>query len=434
MRLEPDDLAARPWIPGSGWPLPWRELETYYPRALAGLDLPPDALDRDVFDLFRIEPPAFDANRLRTTFSAFSPVPDRGRALLPRLRSASQVRVLLDATAVSLTADEAGRRVARVELCAPGGGRSSVLPRAVVLCCGGIDNARLLLASGDPGRGGLANAHDVVGRFFQDHVAFRAGTLETPDARRLQTLFGVFSRKHVRHHPKLVLPRAVRERAEILACGATVAFELPEGSGVAAGLRVARQLRARRWPSRLPSEAWLVVRDLPGIAGSLPRFARGLSPTFAPTRIELLLVSEQAPNHASRVTLAEKVDRFGVPRARVEWRLTELEHRTMLATAGVVGEELEAAGLGSFRPLPELAAFEPWAVNAFDTFHHTGSTRMADDAGHGVVDADCRVHGLANLFVAGSSVFPTSGFAHPTLTLVALAIRLADRLRTELAG
>jgi choline dehydrogenase-like flavoprotein len=434
MRLDPDDLRARPWIPESGWPLDWEELAAYYPRALEALDLPADVLDRDVFGLFRVERPAFDTHRLEPRFTAFSPAPDRGRALLPRLRSAPRLRVVLGATAVSLVPDEAGRRVARVELRTTAGNRLSVEARALVLCCGGIENARLLLVSGDAARGGLANPHGTVGSRFQDHAALRAGTIATSDPRRLQTVFGVFFRRRLRYHPKLVLSRALQERDAVLACGASIAFELPERSGVAAGMRIARQARARRWPQRLPTEARLVLRDLPAVAsGAARRYARGWSPAFPPSRIELLLVCEQAPNAASRLTLAESVDRFGVPRPRVEWRLTELEQRTMQLSAEIVRDELSGAGLGSVELLPELAEPAAWIANAFDTFHHTGSTRMAEDPHRGVVDSDCRVHGLANLFVAGSSVFPTSGFAHPTLTIVALAIRLADRLRKDLA-
>jgi choline dehydrogenase-like flavoprotein len=144
----------------------------------------------------------------------------------------------------------------------------------------------------------------------------------------------------------------------------------------------------------------------------------------------LLCVGEQAPNPESRVTLMEARDRFGLRRAQLDWRLTELDARSVRRTAEIAADALGGALAGRAQLLVSEA--DPWPETTGRS-HHMGTTRMHADPRRGVVDADCRVHGLANLWIAGSSVFPTCGYANPTLTLVALAHRLADRLQRELA-
>jgi choline dehydrogenase-like flavoprotein len=150
--------------------------------------------------------------------------------------------------------------------------------------------------------------------------------------------------------------------------------------------------------------------------------------------LDVLVDAEQVPNPDSRVTLEEELDQVGVPRARVEWRLADLDRRTLSAAASVLGAEFDRLGLGRLRSDRWITGPDrDWALYVHDVFHHAGTTRMARDPSAGVTDSDCRVHGIANLYVAGSSVFPTSGHANPTLTIVALALRLADWLAGVLA-
>jgi len=145
----------------------------------------------------------------------------------------------------------------------------------------------------------------------------------------------------------------------------------------------------------------------------------------------LLCVGEQSPNPDSRVTLAEERDRLGLRKAQLDWRLTELDARSVRRTVEIAADALGRALAGRARIL--VSQRRPWPETTGRS-HHMGTTRMHEDPRRGVVDADCRVHGLANLWIAGSSVFPTCGYANPTLTLVALAHRLADRLPRELSA
>ena len=140
--------------------------------------------------------------------------------------------------------------------------------------------------------------------------------------------------------------------------------------------------------------------------------------------------AEQAPDPDSRVTLGDATDALGLPEIRLDWRLSEADKRSLQAVHRTIAEEFGRRVSAGCRIDEWLTAdLTTWSSEMIGGNHHMGTTRMSDDPRTGVVDRDCRVHGMANLFVAGSSVFPTGGSANPTLTIVALALRLADHLQ-----
>jgi choline dehydrogenase-like flavoprotein len=195
---------------------------------------------------------------------------------------------------------------------------------------------------------------------------------------------------------------------------------------------VATLVKARR---RRPLPAGVLghLRNVATGLGDLGTFARDhlRRPDDARSVIVLRAQAEQAPNPDSRVTLGARRDRFGLPVARVDWRPTSSDRASIRASQEAVDTVLRAAGLGHVEFM--LGDEHPPALLE-GNFHHLGATRMHTDPSLGVVDANCRVHGVRNLYVAGSSVFPTYGCSNPTLTVVALALRLADHLKKQLAG
>ena len=145
--------------------------------------------------------------------------------------------------------------------------------------------------------------------------------------------------------------------------------------------------------------------------------------------------AEQAPNPDSRVTLSATNDAMGVPLADLHWQLTELDQRTVRIFFELVGREFGRTGLGRIQLLDWLIDGDDttWPAFLSGGFHHMGTTRMHDDPKQGVLDANAQVHGIENLYVTGASAFPTSGAPNPTLTLVALAIRLSDHLKQKVS-
>jgi hypothetical protein len=178
--------------------------------------------------------------------------------------------------------------------------------------------------------------------------------------------------------------------------------------------------------ARVPELIYLLApREL--MPHTLYRASRLLKGWLSRGVSELIVVNycEQLPNPQSRVYLSEKRDQLNVPRLVLDWRIRAEETRSLMRLQALLDSHLRTHQLGyvdnTSEPFSELLYT--------DASHHIGTTRMSTDLRTGVVDADCKVHGVDNLFIAGSAVFPTAGYANPTLTIVALAIRLAEHLK-----
>ena len=305
----------------------------------------------------------------------------------------------------------------------------------MVLAAGGIENPRLLLLSNHVHRRGLGNDRDLVGRFFAERLSARSGYL-VPAVPELVGRAGLYAIHKVDPGVRVqgalrVCDAAQRER-QLLNC----AFFLlaRDQSMTAEAVRsIASLVKARR---RRPLSVAAVpghVRNIATGVGDLGAFAldRLRRPDQTRRVLVLRVQAEQAPNRSSRVTLGTRRDPFGHPVARVDWRPAASDRASIRASQEMVDGAVRAAGLGHVELM--LGDESPPALIE-GNFHHLGTTRMHVDPAHGVVDADCRVHSVRNLYVAGSSVFPTYGCSNPTLTVVALALRLADHLKKQLGG
>jgi choline dehydrogenase-like flavoprotein len=431
--LDPVDFEVRPGIPYSGWPFDRGHLDPYYAHAQALCQLGPFDYEPGRWtDQARTPPLPLPSGTIGTTLFQHGTADFDG--YYQELVRAPNVTLLLHASVVDLATGEDPGRVDRVEVRREDGSRCFVRARLVVLAAGGIENPRLLLLSRRMHAGGLGNDRDLVGRFFAERLSARTGFIVPmiPDLTGRAGFYDVHeAAPGVRVQGALRVPDAVQRERQLLNCAF---FLAPRSlSMTAEAVRsVATLVKARR---RRPLPA--------GVLGHLRNIATGLGDlgTFArdrvrrPDRASSVLVmraqAEQAPNPDSRVTLGTRRDRFGLPVARVDWRPTPSDRASIRASQETVDAELRAAGLGHVELM--LGDEHPLALLE-GNFHHLGATRMHTDPSLGVVDADCRVHGVGNLYVAGSSVFPTYGCSNPTLTVVALALRLADHLKKQLAG
>jgi choline dehydrogenase-like flavoprotein len=430
--LDASTPARRPWVPASGWPFGHEELEPFYRRAEALLQIEGEVYDERVWDGFGIERPQVDPSRFVHRFTVWCPETHLGRLYRGRLAASGNVRVLLHATATEIVTSPSGERFASVRAATPEGKRVRVHAKACVLSAGAVENARLLLASSGVHAAGVGNGHDVVGRYFQDHPNGHVATIAGEGLARLQQLYGLLRRGRLRYLPRLSLSPGLERSQEVLACSAYPVFHVADHAAMEAARRLQRAAKARRRPAALRRDLAQAARATGPLAAAIGRrLARDRSAEPPPAHVTLQLHAEQAPNPDSRVTLSRRRDRLGVPLPSVDWRLTELDHRTARTMVREVADELARLGLGQVRPEPWLER-EGWARRMDDSWHQMGTTRMGTDERCSVVDADCRVHGVDGLFVAGASVFPTAGAANPTLTIVALAARLADHLSAEL--
>lgn len=404
-RLDRHDFVRRPWIDRSGWPVPADEMTPYYERAEAVCRLP---VGRHEADGWRDELAADDLDLSGAPFfhrvSLIRPL-QFGRTYREELDEADSVRCYLHATLTDLDPGNGGRAVANARFSTLEGTEFRVEARRYVLACGGIGNARMLLLTGLRRRRALGDGAGLVGRYFMEHPFLRSGTLHlSGDFQHEGSFFDVNSVSgDLKLKGQLGLDPPAQRRGRIGNFLVNVNPHTPPRRGLVD--RVLGRLRSL----------------LPGAEDSDP-----------PTRFDLVTTTEQVPNPASRVTLSERRDALGLPRARLEWRLSDIDKRTVREGLEALGRAVGAAGLGRVRiDLPEGP--RAWPDRLGWGNHHMGTTRMARTPRRGVVNPDGRVHELDNLYVAGSSVFPTSGCATPTLTLLALTLRLADHLKGELS-
>jgi choline dehydrogenase-like flavoprotein len=323
--------------------------------------------------------------------------------------------------------------------------------RSYVLALGGLETTRLLLASSDVRPSGVGNHGDHLGRNYMSHLCATVGTVSfagppdgvahdysrdadgiyvrrrlwlTEKAQRDFSLLNTTFRTHLPEpadpsHGDAILSAMFLVKDMVLYEYSRKFVENPVGWGG----RLAHVGNVARQPLRLATFGvdWLKRRTF--AERKLPSVVLG----SRDNRYELEFHAEQAPNPDSRLTLSAERDAFGMPRLKVDWRITDLDLASLEKSYGLLARELQLRGAGWLDFDREKLA---WKAKRHGIVggHHIGTTRMSADPQQGVVDPDCRVHGVANLYVASASVFPTSGQANPTLTLLALTFRLADRL------
>jgi choline dehydrogenase-like flavoprotein len=457
--LDRTDLLPRDWVPDSGWPIDYVELDHYYDKVRAFCHMDDHAIEDGSFTTKPpLDPMPFDQSKLINQRFVSSPI-RFGEHYLEDIERAPNITVLLHANLLELHARADGSSVDYASIGSLDGRRGTVRAKHYVLAAGGIENARLLLLSNSVMPEGLGNQHDLVGRYFMDHPCGNLGKLYTdtpdrvaqpydhehgegraplfsqiclsPDAQREQQLL------NGRVHPFPVespLPGGIRALR-----GLRAALRKPETSE---GHELVDQLLAAMRHNPVPDSSGtatsqnvgaLALRVAFGIGDIARAYVRKRAdrPTVPSSHIELVGYFEQAPNRDSRIKLTDEVDALGQRKACVDWRFTPVDLHTFRAAARLFGQEVARICNGRFEPNAWVAD-ESMPVDVHGTAHHIGTTRMSDDPGKGVVDRHCRVHGIDNLHIAGSSVFPTGGWAFPTYTIVALSLRLAETLQTLL--
>src|SRR5216683_2912891 len=408
--LEALDFASRPWVPYSGWPFSKSELEPYYERSHAILRLGPRTFETDFWvdaigrsDVRRLP---LTSGRVVDGISQFSPPVRFGRDYLDELQRSPYVAIYLHANAVDIDMDDSGSEVRSVRIATLTGRRARVSAKVFVLATGGIENARLmLLSSRDRRPDGLGNHNGLVGRFFMDHPRVHGAWVRP---------LGQWARNRLYDHKYHYHSRAVAAYGTCVAAQLSLPLSFQRREGL---------LNAQVWFSSIFHGEDSEAKD------ALMRLRRLV------TGCRLEAIVEPEPDPDSRVSLSDEQDRLGMRRVKVDWRLGANVKRTFDRNFAIVAEELRAAGVAEVDLDPPIAD-GPWpdSFSEEGTWHHIGTTRMHDSPKLGVVDRDCRVHGVNNLFVAGSSIFPTAGGNFPTITLVALALRLADHIIAELCG
>ena len=451
--LDPIDLAERPWLQTSGWPLTPADLAPHYATAAERYRFP----ELDDFG------PRFANLRARgdlqpnwqtideKVFLAAAEPQNFGREFRS-LYESKEIDLYLDATVLRLSAENG--RVTGAEVRDGRGRDFSVRAKTFVIATGGIENARLLLVSK------LGNDHDQVGRYFMNHPKNYSGMLKLKEpVLEAPYFFGCIHRGFA-GYAGLRLPELEQRERRLLNSYVRLEplFPWSDSEGIEALVLLVKQskLVMNRFRRRGEKEvvqlrdysetgddsdlsnerrtglAWLglvgkIIADTPRVAKYLwYRLVPGMVPRIREARLRNFM--EMEPDPDNRVVLSDQLDEDGKPLPLVRHRCTDLDRRSLLELHSRLASEFEQAGIGTLES--ELAAIDPWPITQ-DASHHIGTTRMGNDPATSVVTPNLRVHGIDNLYMAGASVFPTSGCANPTFTIVALSARLATHLRSE---
>lgn len=388
--LDAWDFEPVPEIGVPGWPITKADLDPYGERAreILEIDVPLDQpLNEHIYEAqFVYSPPVRFSEKYRHVI-AESPF----------------IHVALRSPITAMKAEDG--RITNIDLFDATDAALTIAPRFVVLACGGIENSRLLLWSNEVSPQRVVANPRTLGRYWMEHPHEEAGFAV------LRKPVNVNPHGPIRNFSLSVRPEKL---VEMGALNAAVRLDYFQEGGLK------RQAR----------------RGLCSVTPELLDLVNGVADTGKNCELEeMKVVWEQAPDPDNRITLSEtESDRFGIPRPRLHWRKTALDYHTAKVAFELVGRHIVDSGAGAvraYRPLIEMGGFPD--TNEIGGNHHMGGTRMSRTPDEGVVGPDLKLHGIANGFVAGSSVFVRCGHANPTYTIVQLSLRLADHLSLEIS-
>lgn len=457
--LEEIDFEQRDWLPHSGWPISLRDLTDYYQRAHVLCKTGPYDYNTESWIDGESRPLEVDAGIAMSKIFMFGPRTVFTKEIYDALARSTNVHVFLNATVTEVDTNDQGDSVVSARIKNLQGLERWITAKQFVLAAGAIEITRLLFNSNRVHPNGLGNHSDKLGRFLMDHPAIRSGIIRLKKPGLLKKL-ALYDTHWVRGHmvsAKLVLTEAFRRSEKLL--GMSVAIFpragqykknwlsrlFPKGMrfrspAVRSSIVLKNALRRKRLPEEFLSHVWNVLTGLDDLLiyrwrkSHPPRHAYGFD-TGGWSRLEshgqfgyleLTHITEQSPDPDNRLVITEQRDALGVRKLQQYWEWKDRDVDSVLRSLKVLAQEIEKAGVGKLeyqfdKGVPRMI---------LPSIHHfMGTTRMSKDPEDGVVDPQCRVHGVKNLFVAGSSVFPTGGYANPTITIVALAIRIADELK-----
>lgn len=424
--LDAIDFERRAWVPNSGWPISRNDLDRFYIRAQKLCETGPFKYDAMEYwsEKVGFEPMPFPGGAVDTRFFQFSTPTRFGKKYHKEIEGSINIKTLLHSNVVEIEESRHTSDISRLHVATLQGSKFFVKASVYILATGGIENPRLLLVSNRVNSAGLGNGNDLVGRFFMEHPIIPE--LAKGVLLDLEVMPGIY-RKSVRLEgtrvrPCLMPSENFMRKKKLL--NSLISF-VPTKEYSAEGGIVLRFLEDPQ--DKDPNQAWEIAL-LNNMASHTTSFRKSEQDPFKAARLSFGGNCEQAPNPESRITLSDQQDALGLRRTRLDWRLSTEDKQSFRSNVIAIAASFGARGDSRVKSL--LSDNDVWPeINMWGN-HHMGTTRMGDTEQNGVVDRNCQVFGLKNLYIAGSSVFTTSGAANPTLTLVALAVRLADHIKS----
>jgi choline dehydrogenase-like flavoprotein len=438
--LDEIDFEERDWVPYSGWPFSKSLLDPFYDRAQTVCKIEPCTYDVEDWEDNEQRPrlPIIGDDAKTVIFKFGSRYPFI-RDYMEQIKRAANMSIYMNANVVEIETSRLNRTVTRLQVATMNGKRLWVSAKFFVLAAGAIENARLLLVSDKIQNTGLGNDYDLVGRFFMEHPHYSAGPFvpANPNIFKSTSLYNdihvvkgtpiigkvSLSEKIIRK--ERLLNQVLQLYPRVVPKTFLYRYPIVDSESVSALIHI-----MRRGVYNFGKQVRIIMKGLDDVCVAAYRNFKGQALGMVNRErikiFQLYSMTEQGPNPDSRVMLSDERDSLGMRRVNLDWRLTPYDMQSNIRTLKILDDIFRRSGLGRvyghlYSRIPSDSIHGGW--------HHMGTTRMHLDPKKGVVDEKCKVHSIPNLFIAGPSVFPTGGYANPSLTIVALAIRLADYIK-----
>lgn len=428
LELNELDFKRRSWIEGSGWPLNKDELVSDYKRAIEfeGLELSPSD-PQEIWKKLGLSPLKI-GSELISEFSQWSPVPNFAKSHFKKFFESKLVTVCLHANACEFNFGEFSNIIESVNVRTLTGKSCNVRARQFVLCVGAIETCRLLLQPRANRKIAPWSDNRYLGRHFNEHISCFAADIYDL---RVDPVRGYFDYTFVdgfKFHPKMKMSDDVQEKYKTLNVCGTISFVVGQEEIIGRAYKIFRLVKKRRFSEISRYDYIFLLRHMPALLWHITpyHFSAWSAARLAAASVKLCVHCEQSPYSESQITLTTARDQLGLFRPKIDWRISEEEISSIARYVEIARATFAREGIGRVVPIPELINNPSDIVTRCkESYHQMGGTRMASTDSEGVVDPNLRVFGTKNLYICSCSVFPTSGFANPTHTLIALAMRLA---------
>lgn len=428
------DFEKRSWVKNSGWPINFQELEPYYVKAAdycgTGTEGYNTELWAEKFDQVDI----LENSTVLSTGIVKAAVPPTRffEKLKDRLISSNRITIYKNANVVDIDFDSETQKIQQVFIESTPSDKKSIKADIVIMCFGGIENARFLLEFNNKYNNNLGNQNDCVGRYFMDHPIVKAAHLFV-DEENKHPLYSWqnFDSHIVKGFFQLNNNFLKKHKLNNLRIPLNSQTNYIISDGISSLHSISNSIAQTEFPDNFGTHIYNMLSDIDMVIEAISRKSfdqRIFDHANQFGGYELQIMTEQTPEHHNRIKLSNQKDKFGIHKIIVDWQLSDNDKAQLWKTLEAVATELGALSIGRLQLLKERED-QLWSSQLSFGNHHMGTTRMADSVQNGVVDANQKVFGTTNFYIAGSSVFPTGGHVPPTLTITALTIKLAEHLK-----
>lgn len=431
--FNPIDFEKRDWVEHSGWPINFNDIAPYYDEAAIYCGAGTDGYKTKTWEQKLNQRNITDgSSKIETAISIFSSPPVRfferyGEQLI----KSENVKIFKNANVVDIEFDDSTKKVTGIYFETSTNKKHYIESNLVIMCFGGIENARMLLHFNQRNKNEIGNKFDNVGRFFMDHPVVEAAHFFPNDMKQYQfysdnhlnnrfiTAYLQLQEKTLKKHKLKNIRMPLIPRTNYYLSDGISSFHILKNSFGESEL-----------PEHFGTHILNFIQDIDMVAEGVSRkqFEHKLfSHADDITGFMIYMMIEQSPDRNNRIKLSNNKDKFGVPKIDIDWKLSNKDKENTWKVLELVAQDLGERSLGRLKILKEREA-RIWGEHIGFGYHHMGTTRMSEHYSDGVVDKNQKVFGTKNLYIAGSSVFPTGSHVPPTLTIVATTIRLANHL------